>query len=428
MQSNTTSSNATRRNRKQSIAYGLLLAKSLVAGAASPALATPSTPVIYDNIACMADLNADETVDGADLAVVLGEWGNTHSDADLTGDGVVNAADLSILLGGWGQSCNRTDLNADGEVDGRDISEFARLWESADISADINRDGSVDADDLARIRRRAGLLDGRQRDIDRRPVKMLRIWNGAYHRNDHGLSPGYDGADGPERIAASLQSSYDEGWRRIWMLLPAGCYQEDAMNGSLESWQLRDAGWKADMERYVGSWIATHPDVTLSIYTGALLRGKVTPTRVQLLENLEPWTRLGVTEFGLDATSPDSHQVTYYRAVSVLKELGGRAVMEAIPVDDDRQPQYSILDSQPGFALKRFINNKDPEGRWAFNPDSHEIFAEVGRGRSVERDEIIDLLARGFIPVVYSINAIERRSVLETVAWFEDVSIDMEQE
>jgi hypothetical protein len=52
--------------------------------------------------ACPADRNADGVVDGADLGLLLGEWG--APDADLTGDGVTDGADLGVLLGGWG-SC-----------------------------------------------------------------------------------------------------------------------------------------------------------------------------------------------------------------------------------------------------------------------------------------------------------------------------------
>ena len=46
------------------------------------------------------DLNGDGVVNGADLAVLLGQWGTAGS-ADLNGDGVVNGADVAILLGFW---------------------------------------------------------------------------------------------------------------------------------------------------------------------------------------------------------------------------------------------------------------------------------------------------------------------------------------
>ncbi|HMN97731.1 MAG TPA: hypothetical protein PKC43_14760 [Phycisphaerales bacterium] len=50
---------------------------------------------------CPGDLNNDGTVNGADLGILLGQWGGPGS-GDLNGDGVVNGADLGILLGNWG--------------------------------------------------------------------------------------------------------------------------------------------------------------------------------------------------------------------------------------------------------------------------------------------------------------------------------------
>ena len=47
-----------------------------------------------------ADLDGNGTVDGADLAILLGQWG-ASGNADINGDGVVNGADLALLLGAW---------------------------------------------------------------------------------------------------------------------------------------------------------------------------------------------------------------------------------------------------------------------------------------------------------------------------------------
>lgn len=56
--------------------------------------------------ACPADLNQDGVVNGADLGIMLGQWGPCQSGvpctADLNSDGLVNGADLGILLGDWG--------------------------------------------------------------------------------------------------------------------------------------------------------------------------------------------------------------------------------------------------------------------------------------------------------------------------------------
>jgi len=52
---------------------------------------------------CIADLNLDGQVNGADLAQMLGAWGATSgSIADLNGNCVVDGSDLAVLLGNWG--------------------------------------------------------------------------------------------------------------------------------------------------------------------------------------------------------------------------------------------------------------------------------------------------------------------------------------
>jgi hypothetical protein len=52
---------------------------------------------------CIADLNGDDVVNGADVALVLGAWGTRgFSDADLDFDGFVDGSDLALLLGAWG--------------------------------------------------------------------------------------------------------------------------------------------------------------------------------------------------------------------------------------------------------------------------------------------------------------------------------------
>jgi len=52
-------------------------------------------------VRCPADLNGDGVVGGADLGILLSEWGGPGT-ADLDGDGVVDGADLGVLLAEWG--------------------------------------------------------------------------------------------------------------------------------------------------------------------------------------------------------------------------------------------------------------------------------------------------------------------------------------
>jgi hypothetical protein len=62
-------------------------------------------PDICQQPTCVAaDIYRDFNVNGADLGILLSQWGpNTPlTESDLDGDGVVNGADLGILLSFWG--------------------------------------------------------------------------------------------------------------------------------------------------------------------------------------------------------------------------------------------------------------------------------------------------------------------------------------
>jgi len=53
---------------------------------------------------CPADLTGDGVVNGADLALVTGQWSCTDDcTADVNCDGVVNGADLALVIGNWGE-------------------------------------------------------------------------------------------------------------------------------------------------------------------------------------------------------------------------------------------------------------------------------------------------------------------------------------
>ncbi len=49
-----------------------------------------------------ADIDCNGTVDSADLAEVLANWGEGNGPADLNGDGFINSADLTQVLSSWG--------------------------------------------------------------------------------------------------------------------------------------------------------------------------------------------------------------------------------------------------------------------------------------------------------------------------------------
>lgn len=54
---------------------------------------------------CTGDLSGDGHVDGTDLAIVLGAWGDSGNPGivgDADGNGQVNGSDIAVVLGGWG--------------------------------------------------------------------------------------------------------------------------------------------------------------------------------------------------------------------------------------------------------------------------------------------------------------------------------------
>jgi hypothetical protein len=55
---------------------------------------------IVDVTAVPGDLNGDGSVDGADLGLLLSNWGGSGI-GDLSGDGLVDGADLGLLLSAW---------------------------------------------------------------------------------------------------------------------------------------------------------------------------------------------------------------------------------------------------------------------------------------------------------------------------------------
>jgi hypothetical protein len=64
------------------------------------------TVLVETEVPCPGDLDGNGSVDGADLAAILGAWGKcSDCPEDLDGNGYVDGADLATILGAWG-FCN----------------------------------------------------------------------------------------------------------------------------------------------------------------------------------------------------------------------------------------------------------------------------------------------------------------------------------
>lgn len=83
-------------------------ANLLMSGTFSPGTATTSASASLAAAGPLVprpgDLNADGTVNGLDLGILLGSWGPAApgNPADINADGTVNGLDLGVLLGNWG--------------------------------------------------------------------------------------------------------------------------------------------------------------------------------------------------------------------------------------------------------------------------------------------------------------------------------------
>jgi len=74
----------------------------------------------------MIDMNGDAMLDDNDYLLLIGLLSGSLGDFNL--DGFVNGADLAALLGAWGQPGTAFDLNLDGTVDGGDLAVLLGNW------------------------------------------------------------------------------------------------------------------------------------------------------------------------------------------------------------------------------------------------------------------------------------------------------------
>lgn len=113
------------------------------------------------NPGCPADLNEDGVVNGADLGILLSEWGVAGC-GDFNGSGAVDGADLGVLLAAWGpcaDSCPAsghdcfttgvpgcTDLACCDAVCGADPSCCQESWDTLCVDAAVSLCGYVGSD------------------------------------------------------------------------------------------------------------------------------------------------------------------------------------------------------------------------------------------------------------------------------------------
>ncbi|MBW2107244.1 MAG: chitobiase/beta-hexosaminidase C-terminal domain-containing protein [Deltaproteobacteria bacterium] len=114
------------------------------------------------------DLDGDQDIDGADLAMLVSAFGSGAGDehylavADFNADGVSDQVDLEMFSRVFGYAFYpeydpAADFDGDGDVDGADLSRLVAAFGSVeavpesgyDVDVDLNKDGRVDRWDLA---------------------------------------------------------------------------------------------------------------------------------------------------------------------------------------------------------------------------------------------------------------------------------------
>lgn len=257
--------------------------------------------------------------------------------------------------------------------------------------------------------------------IDRRPLVMIRVWNGSYGPgNPLGLTKGFRDDTAPSVVVDSLNRAYDEGFRRMILHTPTGAPAHAVLSATLEEWWRRSPQWRSSMRQSLRQWKADHPDAVLGVYMGLLRRNGDLPSDAWLARNLWPLIDAGIEIFVFDAAVMPRMRETFRVAQKWLRSRGAKAVMEAYPVDratGEVDPEWLV--DTPMFALERYNDWHDPNGRWTFDHATTEVWIGVGRGEPIEESRLRSQMERGLLPLVYAEAAEERAKALRVAASFD---------
>lgn len=254
--------------------------------------------------------------------------------------------------------------------------------------------------------------------VDRRPIVMIRAWNGSYGPdNPLGLVPDARGDDAGEHLVQGLERAYAQGWRRMMLVLPAGKPENEKIASTLDEWWQRSPRWRHNMTAALQQWTARRPDATLGLYTGIYLRGRKAPAEAHVARGLRPWLEAGVREFALDATSPHERRELFAWTSQWLAERGARAIMEAYPMGlGTGRIEEEWIQRAPVMALEEFAVAVDKKGAWTFDPETTEVHVGLGVGGGQPKpftvEEAKAWIDRGFIPMVYSVDNETRMNAL----------------
>ena len=178
-------------------------------------------------------------------------------------------------------------------------------------------------------------------------------------------------------------------------------------------------------------WKRGHTGTEIYVYMGIALSDPTTlvmPSQEEAMtpsiledwrwfqDNMKGWIDCGVTGFGIDNASLPKHTKSFVEIARVLSISGIKCIGEAIPTEATLEDAKAFLRpsrdtlSAPFFALDQYIHQRDPKGRWRFDPRTTECgvgaskwmrFGSRAAPILVTEEMIRDWVRRGLILYVY---------------------------
>lgn len=264
--------------------------------------------------------------------------------------------------------------------------------------------------------------------IDRRPVRVIECWN--ENPNDPlGRAPWWaveDAAMAVTNLCDHLSVHYVQGYRRFLLSLPAGHPHGQHLMSSSQ-WLTMTPERREQLMDMLPAWKVDYPDAELYVYAGfnvadpaslhmpePIVVPDITRDWAWFATNWREWIEeCGIDGIGFDYTGLMLNRWAFVEVARALSIAGIKCIGEATPTV---RPAYGHGTSAevylaPWFALDQYIHQRDPEGRWRFDP--HTTECGVGLRRSmliagnpirlrVTEPMIRDWVRRGLIPYVYT--------------------------
>lgn len=257
---------------------------------------------------------------------------------------------------------------------------------------------------------------------DKRPLAVIHTWSGFYNDNPLGIEPKwYDNdvtdpngtptdvldADGDpieggngipdafDYLLRALNRKYDDGIRRMVLMLPAGNIQGQTMSSS--QWWTMPAWKRAGMTTYVKAWLdsksAEGNPVSFGIYAGFKIKdpcnlsmsSATVPDPYSLssmctfYQNVKPWIDVGAAEYWLDASSPHPETLRLIQKSPDYRDIirfGGEAIPHdnaGSACDGNRTPDPVAVSNSPFAATFRIVKS-----RFRNNPVVDPVTTDLG--------------------------------------------------